>query len=93
MCSSYFSFTAVYSAVVFLLSDPADFSVAYFQHFMHKRNQPQSPKCKKKPQKIFNFWSNTLRKNRFRGKKNRKKKIFLPIFAHFGCCRKIFAYY
>ena len=35
MCSSYFSFTAMYSAVVFLLSNPADFSVAYFQHFMH----------------------------------------------------------
>ena len=34
MCSSYFSFTAMYSAVVFLLSDPADFSVAYFQHSM-----------------------------------------------------------
>ena len=35
MCSSYFSFTAMYSAVVFLLSDPADFWVAYFHHFMH----------------------------------------------------------
>ena len=33
--SSYFSFTARYSAAVFLLSNPADFSVAYFQYSMH----------------------------------------------------------
>ena len=35
VCSSYFSFTAMYSAVVLLLSYPAEFSVAYFQHFMY----------------------------------------------------------
>ena len=36
MCLSYFSFTAMYNAMVFLFSDPEDFSVAYFQHFYYR---------------------------------------------------------